>query len=121
MGKRLLNALLQGAYDGFISVGTFDTLDGEMIMLDGVVHKAKTDGTDDVLVPSAVVTPFVADILDTQTGELLAIEELKTRLNAGISQTTGDFNRFYGAKVSGTFSLLCGRDQPARLAFALPF
>jgi acetolactate decarboxylase len=108
MGKRLFNALLQGEYDGFISVGTFDTLDGEMIMLDGVVYKAKTDGTDDVLAPSAVVTPFIADILDTQTGELLAIEKLKTRLNAGISQTTGCINRFYGAMVSGTSSSLWG-------------
>jgi len=126
----LLNALLQGEYDGFVSVGTlkdhgdtgigtFDTLDGEMIMLDGVVHKAKADGTvevvdDKVLVPFAVVTPFVADILDAQTDEFLTIEELKTRLDAGIGKTTGDFNRFYVAKVSGTFSHIKVRSVPSQ-------
>ncbi|MGE4453305.1 MAG: acetolactate decarboxylase [Sphaerochaeta sp.] len=126
----LLNALLQGEYDGFVSVGalkehgeigigTFDTLDGEMIMLDGVVYKAKADGTvevvsDDVLVPFAVVTPFVADVLDTQTGAFLDIEELKTSLDSGISQTTGDFNRFYVAKVRGTFSHVRVRSVPSQ-------
>nr|WP_319474064.1 acetolactate decarboxylase [uncultured Sphaerochaeta sp.] len=126
----LLNALLQGEYDGFITVGTlkdhgdtgigtFDTLDGEMIMLDGVVYKAKADGTvevmaDEVLVPFAVVTPFVADVLDTETDEFITIEELKTRLDAGISQNTADYNRFYAAKVSGTFSHIRVRSVPSQ-------
>ena len=51
----LLNALMLGDYDGIVTVeefllhgdmgiGTFDALDGEMIMLDGEVYKAAYTG-----------------------------------------------------------------------------
>ena len=72
-----LEALLDGAYDGDLTVGelrrhgdlglgTFDALDGEMIVLDGEVWRARVDGTverasDDARTPFAVVTPFEAD------------------------------------------------------------
>ena len=72
-----LEALLDGAYDGDLTIGelrhhgdlglgTFDGLDGEMIMLDGVVWRARADGDvepveDDERTPFAVVTPFAAD------------------------------------------------------------
>jgi acetolactate decarboxylase len=72
-----LEALLDGAYDGDLTIGelrrhgdlglgTFDALDGEMIVLDGEVWRARADGTverapDDARTPFAVVTPFTAD------------------------------------------------------------
>lgn len=72
-----LEALLDGAYDGDLTVGelrrhgdlglgTFDALDGEMIVLDGEVWRARADGSveraaDDERTPFAVVTPFAAD------------------------------------------------------------
>lgn len=72
-----LEALLDGAYDGDLTVGelrrhgdlglgTFDALDGEMIVLDGEVWRARADGAveraaDDARTPFAVVTPFAAD------------------------------------------------------------
>lgn len=70
-------ALLDGAYDGDLTIGelrehgdlglgTFDALDGEMIVVDGEVWRARVDGTaspvaDDERTPFAVVTPFTAD------------------------------------------------------------
>jgi len=70
-------ALVKGVYDGCVKVGelrrhgdfglgTFDSLDGEGIMLDGEIWQARSDGTvtnppDDALVPFWVATHFVAD------------------------------------------------------------
>ena len=69
-----LEALLHGAYEGDVTVaelarrgdlglGTFDALDGELIAVDGVVHRAAADGTvapaePDRRCPFAVVTRF---------------------------------------------------------------
>ena len=50
-----IDALMQGVFDGVqpvgeirkrgdFGIGTFDALDGEMIVLDGVVYQAKADG-----------------------------------------------------------------------------
>jgi acetolactate decarboxylase len=73
-----LAALLDGAYDGDLTIGelrrhgdlglgTFQALDGEMIVLDGEVWRARVDGAcarvgDDERTPFAVVTPFTADV-----------------------------------------------------------
>ena len=72
----LLQGLLQGDYVGSISIGelkthgdigigTFDGLDGELIMLDGVVYQAKGDGTvetpdDSMTIPFSNVTFFAS-------------------------------------------------------------
>jgi acetolactate decarboxylase len=72
-----LEALVDGAYDGDLTIGelrrhgdlglgTFDALDGEMIVLDGEVWRARADGTverapDEACTPFAVVVPFTAD------------------------------------------------------------
>ena len=65
-----LNALMEGVYDGTISlkevkqqgnfgVGTFDNLDGEMVVLDGRIYQIKSDGK--VYLPEeSTETPFVA-------------------------------------------------------------
>ncbi|MFZ4695368.1 MAG: acetolactate decarboxylase [Verrucomicrobiia bacterium] len=69
-----INALLAGGYDGQMrlaelrshgdfGIGTFDRLDGEMILLDGRFHQAKVDGSvatpsPDLKTPYAVVTWF---------------------------------------------------------------
>lgn len=81
-----LAALLDGAYDGDLTIGelrahgdlglgTFEALDGEMIVLDGEVWRARLDGTvapvaDDERTPFAVVTPFGADVTVTVEREL---------------------------------------------------
>src|SRR6202021_4039002 len=65
-------ALVQGIYKRAVSstfllnygdfgLGTFDNLDGEMVVLDGAIYQVRSDGkvsniTDDVGTPFAVVT-----------------------------------------------------------------
>lgn len=73
----LLQSLTLGQYDGFIKVkqlkkkgdtgiGTFDKMDGELIMLDGIVYQVLSDGSvveavDDTKVPFGDVTFFSED------------------------------------------------------------
>src|ERR1700761_802155 len=70
-------ALVQGIYERAVSssfllnygdfgLGTFENLDGEMVVLDGAIYQARSDGkvlnvTDDVGTPFALVTHFTAD------------------------------------------------------------
>jgi len=71
------NALIEGIYDGAVRVGTlrkhgdlglgtFENLDGEMVILDGHFFQVRSDGSvreagDDVLSPFAVVTYFKSE------------------------------------------------------------
>jgi acetolactate decarboxylase len=70
-------ALVQGVYERAVSsnlllnygdfgLGTFENLDGEMVVLDGAIYQIRSDGkatkiVKDVGTPFAVVTHFVAD------------------------------------------------------------
>ncbi len=72
-----INALMAGLYDGVIScgqlkgygdfgIGTFEALDGEMIVLEGRIYQVKADGVaypvnDSLGVPFAAVTFFDSD------------------------------------------------------------
>ncbi|MBI9093361.1 MAG: acetolactate decarboxylase [Sphaerochaeta sp.] len=126
----LLNALLLGEYDGFVSVGTlknlgdtgigtFHALDGEMILLDGVVYQATVDGSvnqvkDEVLVPFALATHFEADVADLQSEPMVTIGEMKAYLDQIIRGKTQDLNCFYVAKIQGTFPSITVRSVPAQ-------
>ncbi len=79
----LLQALSQGDYEGHLSIsdlkkhgdiglGTFDGLDGELIMLDGIVYRASADGS--VSVVEEDTTPFacVSFMDDSQMSEIKA-------------------------------------------------
>lgn len=126
----LLNALMLGEYDGFvpvstlqqegdIGIGTFDTLDGEMIMLDGVVYKARATGEvvvvdPTITVPFAVVTAFDADMPAMQVKDIADLNMLKENLEAMITQNGNDFNCFYVARIEGTFPLAHVRSVPGQ-------
>lgn len=76
-----LQSLLNGGYDGYVTVGelrkfgdtgvgTFDRIDGEMIVIDGTVYQARYDGgvcvaDDKLTVPFANVTHFDKDVAVT--------------------------------------------------------
>lgn len=90
-----LQSLMVGNYDGFatvgelrqygdIGLGTFEQVDGEMIVLDGTVYQARYDGTvqvaDDKLgVPFATVTYFDCDTTST-ISSVKNMEELTSQL-----------------------------------------
>lgn len=122
-----LNALMLGYYDGVVSVedltangdtglGTFDTLDGEMIVLDGVVYKAKSDGTvekmeNEITAPFAAVTHFDKDIEVKGVKDLSNIEDIKSLLDKNVG---GNKNLFYVAKIKGEFNMVHVRSVPAQ-------
>jgi acetolactate decarboxylase len=112
-----IQALTAGDYEGFMTVGsllkhgdtglgTFDNLNGEMIVLDGICYQAVSDGSviktaADVTVPFACVTKFNSGFNKTLEN-IPDIAGLKNVLNAEIGNFSG--NTFYVCKIEGTFS-----------------
>jgi acetolactate decarboxylase len=113
------NALVQGVFQGSVTVadlkrngdfglGTFEDLDGELIMLDGACHRASGGGVvntppDETLVPFAVVTHFHPDVSTTTEGGSLA------DLTAAVDAMRLSENQFVGVRVEGQFSRLALR------------
>lgn len=107
-------ALVQGVYQGAVRVGTlrehgnlglgtFEDLDGEMIILDGACFQVRSDGSvhrvgDEVLSPFAVVTRFTAD----ETTALAACANFGA-LEAAADRLRHSDNLFYALRVTGTF------------------
>lgn len=120
-----IDALVAGLYDGSLScagllqygdvgIGTFDRLEGEMVVLDGTVYQVKGDGTvhrpgPDMKTPFAAVCRFVADetIALHKGMDYKAVEQA---IDASISGT----NLFYAIKIMGTFSYMKTRSVPAQ-------
>ncbi len=120
----LLQSLAQGHFDGMVTVGelkkhgdtgigTFDGLNGEMIVLDGVVYRAAGDGSieippDSETIPFSNVTFFEPDI--TLTLEDVAdMAQLRERLNAAVNENGS--NLFYVVRITGTFSFIKVRSE----------
>ena len=120
----LLQSLMQGEYDGVITVGelkaygdtgigTFQGVNGEMIVLDGKVYRAIWDGSveiapDDETVPFSNVTFFDADVTRENVSSS-SIEELKNFLTS-IAAQQGQ-NQFYMAKITGLFPSMFVRSE----------
>lgn len=120
----LLQSLTMGYFDGSITVkalkthgdtgiGTFDGLDGEMIVLDGVVYRAnrqcKINVVDDkVTVPFSNVTFFDKDFSVNLNGvdDKDALEKI---LDAQVDKHGR--NSFYMVKISGDFNSIHVRSE----------
>jgi acetolactate decarboxylase len=110
-----MGALLDGVYDGDVTirellrhgnfgVGTFNGLDGEMLVLDGVCHQLRADGSAtpahlDELTTFAVVTWFNADDAfevstpcDRAALQTLVDDSLESRNLPVAVRITGDFS-----------------------------
>lgn len=120
----LLQSLTQGYYDGIIKVselkkhgnigiGTFEGVNGEMIVLNGTVYQALGDGSvqkaaDDETVPFSNVTFFESDIKEN-ISKTKNIDALKDSLDK-IVKKNGK-NLFYFVKVSGEFKKMNVRSE----------
>ena len=116
----LMSALLDGVYDGDLSVaellehgdfglGTFNALDGEMLVLDGVCHRLRADGTaeraaDDDLTPFAVVMPFEPTIGFDVT-ERTSREDVVARIIDSVDSQ----NYLFAVRVRGRFGSVTTR------------
>jgi alpha-acetolactate decarboxylase len=120
-----ISALLDGVYEGDVTVaeilrhgdfglGTFNQLDGEMVILDGVCYRLRADGTatraaSTDLTPFAAVTWFHPDIeteIRTRTGRAGVI--------AAIDHKIASANLLYAVKVTGRFAELHTRTVMAQ-------
>ena len=118
-----IDALLAGAYDGQMTlaelktygnlgIGTFDALEGEMIVIDGSVYQARADGTvrkmpDKTTTPFASVVHFKADHTLT-LNHPLSIADLKTK----IDQMAPNKNSFLAIRIDGMFPTMKVRSVP---------
>ncbi len=120
-----INALLEGIYDGEITfeelkhhgdfgLGTFNGLDGEMLMLDGKIYQVKADGKvytveDSMKTPFSAVTFFEEDkafVLDS-TLDYKSLEEV-------MDEILPTENIFYAIKIEGNFKYARTRSVPAQ-------
>lgn len=106
----IANALLAKDYDGQLTLdellshgnfglGTFDRLDGEMIVLDGRIYQAKGDGTVErppltETTPWAAVTRFRTDS-QLSIDHPMSIEELEAKIDSGLANP----NIFYALRI----------------------
>lgn len=118
-----LPELAAGRYDGVITcgelrragdfgLGTFDRLDGEMIVLDGRVYRVSSDGVarpapDSVTTPFAAVTFFRGDGAGTP-GAGMSLAEL----GMAIDRLLPDTSKFYAVRITGRFRRLRTRSVP---------
>ncbi len=118
-----LRALAEGLFEqntclselkshGDFGIGTFNDLDGEMVMLDGMFYQISGDGvctviTDDLQTPFACVTRFVPDFVETidRTLDNKAFQDL-----LGIMLPSD--NMFYAVRIDGSFSYVKTRSVP---------
>ena len=112
----LLQGLTYGDYHGSVTVGelkqhgdigigTFNKLNGELILLDGEVYRAAGDGSVSV-VPDEETIPFaVASFMDADTSKKLESVSGYDTLLGQLDQMVAERgkNRFYMIRIDGTF------------------
>jgi acetolactate decarboxylase len=118
-----IGALLQGAYDGDVTfaelaehgdlgLGTLNGLDGEMIAVDGLFHRADVDGAVHEVSPSTK-TPFAVMVFFTPTAEIdldgsLAQDELLARLDELVPAGAAS----WAVRIDGSFERVRARSVP---------
>jgi len=120
-----IDALLAGSYDGFarlgaldqagnMGIGTFDALDGEMILVDDQFWKAGADGSLvrmdlDATTPFASVCEFSPEIIEP----LEPAASLKD-LTSALDSLCPDQNGLYAVRIDGEFGPVKTRSVPAQ-------
>jgi acetolactate decarboxylase len=120
-----IEALQQGVFDGIqpvgelrhhgdFGIGTFDALDGEMIVLGGIVYQATADGRvsvvpDTITTPFATVTYFEKDFA-IATGETMNFSAFTSEM----TDTLPTENLVYAVRMHGTFPSMTVRAIPAQ-------
>ena len=120
-----IDALLAGVYRGHVplrqlltmgdtGIGTFDSLDGEMIIMNGTVYQVKSDGK--VYLPGLNInTPFasVVNFKADKTFKLPPGTDFKG-LTAIIDKEAANGNLFCAVVIHGSFAKMKTRSVPAQ-------
>jgi len=118
-----LSALLEGVYDGEMTVGelkqqgnfgigTFNALDGELILFEGHCYKATSDSriltmADSVKTPFAAICNFHADTT-IRVSHPTKIKSLENYLDSALSKP----NLIYAYQITGKFDSVVIRSVP---------
>jgi len=108
----LLSAVMQGVYDGTVSIdellkhgdfglGTFNALDGEMIVLDGIAYRLDGDGKA-TIAQGNELTPYAA-VINFEPTVSLALETPveKQAFENGLDSIAEARNLFYAVRFTG--------------------
>lgn len=119
----LLQALCQGDYEGHISIselrrhgdtglGTFEGLDGEMIMLDGIVYRASAYGTISVVKDDSTPFACVSFMDESHTFEVSAssFREFSEKMEEALGGM--GLNSPYFVKIHSRFPSILLRSVP---------
>lgn len=120
-----MGALIDGVYDGDVTIGellahgdfglgTFNHLDGEMLILDGVCYHLRADGSASIadggdLTPFAAVTWFTAD-----TRIPVPPGSDRAAVTALIDASLASQNLIYAVRIAGTFGEITTRTVMAQ-------
>ena len=120
-----IDALLAGVYDGQMScarlmeygtlgIGTFDHLDGEMILLDGEMYQVKSDGR--VYRPEGQLTTPFAAVCRFSEGEAFEFQGPVNYagVKAFLDKQVPNQNLFCAIKIEGRFKKIRTRSVPAQ-------
>ncbi|TLH66915.1 acetolactate decarboxylase [Mycolicibacterium aubagnense] len=120
-----MDALLAGVYDGDVTIGellshgdfglgTFNRLDGEMVILDGVCHHLRSDGSA-VTAGAEERTPFAA-VTWFRSDRTLTVSAPATwsEITARVDTVTGSTNLIYALKITGRFDTIRTRTVRAQ-------
>jgi acetolactate decarboxylase len=120
-----LDALLAGAYDGQVSckeligrgdlgIGTFEGLDGEMVLLDGKIYQVKADGK--VYRPRACLRSPFASVVKFKPDVVFSLNRKTdlTALEKAIDGQIHNKNIFCAIKIKGDFSRVKTRSVPVQ-------
>lgn len=120
-----IDSLMAGLYDGRMSLGklakhgdfglgTFDKLDGEMIVLDGIIYQVTSDGVAHTIA-GGTTTPFAAvTFFDKDKTAAIGREKSLTELKDYLDRMLPLKNLFYAIRIDGAFKHVKTRSVPAQ-------
>jgi acetolactate decarboxylase len=118
-----LSALLEGVYDGEMTVGelkkrgdygigTFNALDGELVLSEGECYKVTSDSkvhkiSDSEKIPFAAICTYIPDTV-IRINRAVNLKKLENYIDSVVVKT----NLIYAYKVSGRFDTIVIRSVP---------
>lgn len=120
-----IGALMAGVLDGDMTcrelalkgdtgLGTFNALDGEMIMLDGEIWQVRVDGIPVKADPAQSVPFAVAAFFKTDAAIQIENAADLAALGRRLDDKLPTLNIMYAVRISGTFAYLKTRSVPAQ-------
>src|SRR6476619_7570171 len=118
-----ISSLLAGGYDGATTIGemlrhgnfglgTFNGVDGEMIVLDGQVYRATIDGRANLVEPSEL-TPFAVVVpFQPQSSIAVPAGQSLDQLEAALDALPYSASRIFAARIEGKFQTIQIRSEP---------